>query len=133
MPRCFCRGVSETPDNSMPQRIANLVFIFRIMALLHKNVKTNATKSRQACLFCMRRSHSKGGNGTLCTLVTFGRLPIKTWRNCGHGQMMGNGGERRTFKVVDMTVLLQTDDLSEPRSGFLWDCFSRLFSSRISS
>lgn len=58
--------------------------------------------------------------------------PIKTLRNCGHGQMMKNG-ERRTFKVVELTFLLQSADPSEPRSGYLWDCFSQFISSWIST
>ena len=32
-------------------------------------------------------------------------------------------GERRTFKVIEVIFLLQTDDLSEARSGFFVGLF----------
>lgn len=72
------------------------------MALLHKKKKsqTNATKSRHAGLSCMHWSYSKGGNWTLCTLVTFGghvALPIETWSSCAHGHMMMGTREEGTF------------------------------------
>lgn len=48
----------------------------------------------------MHWSYSKGGNWTLCTLVTFGghvALPIETWSSCAHGHMMMGTREEGTF------------------------------------
>lgn len=63
------------------------------------------------------------------------------WKTCctSHQNLEGlwswtvDGEKKKTFSVVEVTFLLQIDDVSELCSGFLWNCFSQLFSSLVSS